>query len=384
MLPEAAIELPANSTDPSAGQRHLPYLDGLRALAALFVVGHHAILQVDFSRQPLTGPLRTMLRPLFFGHYAVVLFIVLSGFCLMLPVLRGDGRLRGGYLQFLKRRSWRILPPYYFAMGLSLLLVGTLVGQKTGTHWDASLPVSARSIWTHLVMLHDALGEDLSINHVFWSIAVEWRIYLVFPLLLWLWRKLGPLAATLATIVTSYLLFAVFEKTIHASLHAHYLGLFGMGMLAATVVFSESGVLEQVKRWPWLLITLVAGFLLVAVSIVNLQSNTLAPYQYRDAFAGLLSMSLLIAVSCDESFLLTRLLAWRPLVFIGTFAYSIYLIHAPLLQVLWQYPLASLQDKPLMMFLSLATLGTVLIVAASYLFFLACERPFLKLRKRRS
>ncbi|WP_052572920.1 acyltransferase [Haloferula sp. BvORR071] len=363
-------------------ERHLPYLDGLRALAALFVVLHHAVLQVDFSRQPLTGPLRMVLRPLYFGHYAVVLFIVLSGFCLMLPVLRSGGTLRGGYLNFLKRRAWRILPPYYFAVGLSLLLIWTLIGQKTGTHWDVSLPVKVRSLWTHLVMLHDATGEDLSINHVLWSIAVEWRIYLLFPLPLWLWRKLGPLAATLVLTVVSYLLFGLGEWAIHASLHAHYLGFFGMGMLAATLACSKDGAPSGMRRWPWSLITLGAAILLAAVSVASLPGGAAIPYQFRDAFAGLASMALLITVSRDESFWLTRFLAWRPLVFIGTFAYSVYLIHAPLLQVLWQYPLASLQERPLAMFLSLATLGSALILVASYLFFLVCERPFLRLRKR--
>ena len=55
-----------------------------------------------------------------------------------------------------------------------------------------------------------------------------------------------------------------------------------------------------------------------------------------------------------------------------------YLIHAPLLQVLWQGPFAPLQMQPLAMLAALTLLGTPLILGAAYVFFLVCERPFLR------
>ena len=88
------------------------------------------------------------------------------------------------------------------------------------------------------------------------------------------------------------------------------------------------------------------------------------------------------AAASAEANWLNRILSWRPLVFVGTFAYSIYLIHAPLIQVLWQYVFVPLQSRPVPMFLALCFVGTPLIVGVSYLFFLACERPFLNRRKR--
>ena len=154
-------------------RRHLDYLDGLRALAAVYVLLGHALLQVNFSHQRPGVFARGFLSIFLFGHEAVDLFIVLSGFCLMLPVARGDGALRGGAWNFFQRRAWRIVPPYYAAMTLSLLLIWSCIGQKTGTHWDISIPVTGRSILTHLLLLQDALGDEASINHAFWSISVE-------------------------------------------------------------------------------------------------------------------------------------------------------------------------------------------------------------------
>lgn len=357
--------------------RHLPFLDGLRALAALFVVLHHAVLQVDFSTEPLSPVLRKLIRPLYFGHYAVDLFIVLSGFCLMIPIVRGDGTLKGGILHFFKRRAWRILPAYYFSVALSLLLIWTLIGAKTGTHWDISLPVTAKGIWTHLTLTNDILGEDFSINHVLWSIAVEWRMYLLFPLLILLWQRIGAAKTLFMALIASGGLVALCVGLLGASLHFHYLGLFAMGMFAAEIALSPGENLRALRSLPWGWLAWVSAFAFLTVFVVVKGGNESA-IALRDYVFGGFSMAMLVTISRDQSHWLARLLSWQPLVFVGTFAYSIYLIHAPLLQVLWQYPFSSLQSKPLPMFAALSTAGALLIVGLSYLFFLACERPFMR------
>ena len=68
--------------------QHLGYLDGLRALAALYVVAVHALSQVDRHHDRISAPWSLITGLFLYGHYAVDLFIVLSGFCLMLPVVR--------------------------------------------------------------------------------------------------------------------------------------------------------------------------------------------------------------------------------------------------------------------------------------------------------
>ena len=74
-------------------------------------------------------------------------------------------------------------------------------------------------------------------------------------------------------------------------------------------------------------------------------------------------------------------ISWKPLVFVGTFAYSIYLIHAPLVQIAWQYGVNPLHLGSLMTFIILVVAGVPLILGLSYLFFLLCERPFLNTKK---
>ncbi|HEV8551621.1 MAG TPA: acyltransferase family protein, partial [Polyangiaceae bacterium] len=92
MADSRALELSSPSTPERAvapaerSALRLAYLDSLRALAALYVVAFHCVL--GFAAKDLSGPWRILRRACAFGHEAVAIFIVLSGYCLMLPVIR--------------------------------------------------------------------------------------------------------------------------------------------------------------------------------------------------------------------------------------------------------------------------------------------------------
>ena len=277
----------------NAAQVHLSFLDGLRALAALFVVFHHAMLQVQVPWERLPPSLGHFLRVFLFGHYAVDVFIVLSGFCLMLPVARSGGHLKGGALAFFKKRARRILPPYYLAMALSLLLIAVLIGQKTGTHWDCSIPVTRAGLLTHLLLIQDVFQKtDTQINHAFWSISVEWRIYFVFPVLVWIWRHLGAITTAIATVCFSYLLLALLAHTPidteTCGVSPQYLGLFVLGMLGADVAFAPAEGWRVCKRSPLLPLFSLASVVVVGgLSRTPLRHGQLLPLAYTDFFVGL-------------------------------------------------------------------------------------------------
>ncbi len=372
---------PVEVSAPPAARQHLAYLDGLRALAALYVVFSHASF-THLRDQAFTGPAKILGSLLVHGHSAVNLFIVLSGFCLMLPVVRGDGSLQGGALAFFKKRARRILPPYFCCLAVTLLLNWLLIGHKTGGYWDVSVPVTSQGVLAHLLLVQDLFQATVSnISHPLWSISVEWRIYFAFPVLVLIWRKIGPLRTTSLAVAVSYLLLFVLGylpinlDTPGAS--PQYLGLFVMGMLAAEISFSPQRHLSLLRqRFPWMLITFLLFLLVVAVS-----KSAALPTPVADSVVGLWAMTLLVAASPDRRSLLHRSLSWRPLVFIGTFAYSLYLIHAPLLQILWQYVLFPMHLSELTTLLLLCFFGTPIIIGLSYLFFLAFERPFLNSRR---
>src|SRR3954451_8561058 len=186
----------------SSHRMHFKYLDGLRGIAALFVVLYHlwqfVITRPDLGQPPGWFKVLSVLK---LGPFAVSVFIVLSGYCLMLPIARLEQpALAGGLAQFIQRRARRILPAYYAALAASIGLMIAAPGLRapTGSQWDIALPaLTPASILTHITLTHNLFEKwQWTINPPLWSAALEWQIYFVFALaLLAIWRRGGPIAA---------------------------------------------------------------------------------------------------------------------------------------------------------------------------------------------
>src|SRR5215212_9423474 len=88
------------STDRTTPRLRLDVLDGIRGLAALYVALFHAMGYTGYQTTVQTqasAPMQFIAAILGYGAYAVPVFIVLSGFCLMLPLAqRGSTTLPGG------------------------------------------------------------------------------------------------------------------------------------------------------------------------------------------------------------------------------------------------------------------------------------------------
>lgn len=347
---------------------HIRYLDGIRGLAALFVVAGHGFITVwnFFERHELPPePLRPFLMWLLYGRFAVDLFIVLSGYCLMLPVLRAGGVIRGGAIDFYKRRAWRILPTYYAALALSLVLGWTVVGRKTGTHWDICLPIDGESIASCLLMLQD-VWRPFRINHAFWSIAVEWRIYFLLPALVWAWRRIGPAATTIAATLASVALVMTLRRLHLPTFTIEYVALFVFGMLAATIGMAEGGRMAALRdRFPWGLASAVAAMAVVGGCAWKGIDAIVMQQARVDLVVGLGWAVILVYLATPRGGWLTALLAWRPLVYCGVIGYSLYLIHAPLIQVLHQYVFLPMGPGKVALFALQIVVGIPVIVAAA-------------------
>lgn len=357
----------------------LAHVDGLRALAALYVLVHHAYLTVwppEYHRSPANDVL-LVTGWLGFGRMAVSMFIVLSGFCLMLPVVsRHDSPFRPA--QFLWRRFRRIVPTYLAALALSLALALTVISRATGTHWDVSVPVTPDGLVLHVLLLQDLYASN-QINHAFWSIALEWHIYFLFPVLVMLWQWCGPWVTTLGSAALLYTIWARIgiPNDLPIIFLPQFVLLFNLGMLAATVVSSQHRtVLHTPAGMRWFAVAGVACLATCAYIALRGEDSF-----YPDLLGALTVCGLLIACSFSPSSPLSRMFGWRPLVAIGMFSYSLYLIHAPLLQVIWQYAIAPLHLTPARAFALLVSIGVLCILGAAYLFFFAFERPFMARRR---
>jgi peptidoglycan/LPS O-acetylase OafA/YrhL len=370
---------------PSAGIRpRLEHIDGLRALAAIYVVIHHILL---YAYDDLPGGAVRRVSDLFlFGHYAVDVFIVISGFCLMLPVLRHRGEISGGMFRFFAKRARRILPPYFAVVILSLILIWLFIGTPTGSQWNSSLPVTRDGIFSHLFLVQDIFSNTSHrINYCLWSISVEWRIYFLFPFMVFCWNRYGALKTVLAVNLISFLLLIPLEYTYFdtsaGGVCLHYYGLFAFGMLAAGFAYPPDLRFQELReRLPWPILGIAAAAL-AFIANKGYVNQVRLPWQIQDLFVGMATLCLLVAVTpgrdADRWGWVRRTLAWGPFDFVGTFSYSLYLIHAPLLEILWVYFIHPLHWSPLASLLLFSTVGLLAVIACAYLFFLLCERPFM-------
>lgn len=377
---------------------HILYLDGLRAVAAIFVVMHHGVLQYYSYENVWDLPLYKRIFILIFlqGHYAVDIFIVISGYCLMLPLVKFGYKLKNGIKNFFLRRVKRIIPTYYLAMVMSLFLIRTLIGTKTGTHWDVSIPVTSKDILAHVFLIHDIFNSTaFKINHVFWSISVESRIYVLFPILLFLWRRTDRVITLLIVVLLSILInlasTTILEQRFSISNELAgvfpYLILFTFGMLAADIAKSDQNItLSQIRKdIPWGVVT---SILLIPSFIAGqLFEQGRLSMNIVDIVIGVTCASLMITLSKasnegSRSIFLVKILAAKPIAFCGMFAYSIYLIHAPFLQIFSQYVLINISQDRFSNTLFLVFIGTPIIIFISYIFFLICEKPFLTNKRK--
>jgi peptidoglycan/LPS O-acetylase OafA/YrhL len=171
--------------------RRLDFLDSIRAVAILLVLGFHAVgASVGLDRLPWHGwfpdfsaqPALLGLYPLTFGGVGVPIFFAVSGFCIHLSH-RQSGE--SGFRAFYLRRAFRIYPPYLVALVLFALFFPL-------TRLDLATDAARWQLAAHAGLFHNLASPwFFGINPSFWSIAAEAQLYLVYPLLLALVRRFG-------------------------------------------------------------------------------------------------------------------------------------------------------------------------------------------------
>lgn len=161
-------------------KRHLPALDGLRAMAVLMVIAHNVHLLDHTPHVTTASKLLTMLMD--FGWVGVTLFFVLSGYLITGILLDARGQA-GALFKFLARRGLRIFPLYYALLALMLIVLPALGGQP-----DLAEQNGWRQLWfwTYTMNWSGFFNPDWApagLPHL-WSLAVEEQFYLLWPLLI--------------------------------------------------------------------------------------------------------------------------------------------------------------------------------------------------------
>lgn len=384
-----------SSKEAKAGLR-LEYLDGIRALAALYVLVAHALASVPVKIPTDSTSSRVIAKVLGvfieYSTYAVVVFIVVSGYSLMLPVVRSaDGKLRGGLGSYFKRRALRILPPYYVTVAVCLLSTALIPGlqQKTGVFWDpASNPFKPEGLLGNALLVLNwtaMVGPQWNaiVSPQLWSIHIEWQIYFVFALLLLpVWRRWGIVATVVVAHVVSVLPFYYLSDYFYNS-SLPFLALFALGMLGACLSFSEEPFERKLReRLPWRGLVPVLGAAFGVYVLVGDETRWV-----KDSLLSLATICLLTGyarlergkdgqVAPGRKPFLFRLLTGPVMMSIGIFSYSLYLIHAPIVAIVGVVA-NELNLSVVGSYVFVSGLGIGLSLAAAYVFYLLVERHFI-------
>ena len=299
-------------------------LDGLRGLAALYVMLFHSWL-LAFQYFPRnTGP--SYLTWAMYGRLSVVFFLALSGFSLALSPAANQWRL-GGVWRFLRRRAWRILPAYWAALAFSLAVAIFIV---PATHKG---PPTHRSMAVFGLLLQDVVKARTP-NGAFWSVAVEAELYLLFPLLLLFRRRLGA-PVLLAAALLPAALYAVAAPHHNppegdTGLTLHLLPVFAAGLVAAAALTASTRI--RAVPWHWLAAVAAAPVILLIHAKGSYWSGH--HFFWIDLAITPSMIMLIVAVATGRAAVLTRLLDTWPFRRLGTISYSLYLVHLPILTVL--------------------------------------------------
>jgi peptidoglycan/LPS O-acetylase OafA/YrhL len=338
------------------GRRHLPALDGLRALAVTAVLIQH-----------FDGPMRS-----FPGDLGVSFFFVLSGF-LITWMLRREWLARGtvSLAQFYARRTLRIFPAYYAFLALAYLNAHFRLGD-----WPPGLTLSALTYTLNYYLAGNA--DSLGIGHL-WSLAVEEQFYLLWPSLFLLLTARGPrvLLRGLGVMVCAVLVWrAALVLSGSASLEYAYVAFdtrfdnLALGCLLAVGLEGEAGrrMGAAAARFAWLPLPVLAALVVSRTSISD-------RYHFS---VGLTVEAVLMAVLLVQMLQLHAHRAWswlelRPLRYVGRVSYSAYLFsflgpHSAQRLLFLPVPLRVLA-------------GIAISVALASLMYFLVERPFLALKE---
>jgi peptidoglycan/LPS O-acetylase OafA/YrhL len=356
---------PPVTPEPAPGRR-LAGLDGLRGLAALYVVVYHVSLRA-FPGYPYDG------APFWagwfvYGRFAVLVFIVLSGFSLALSPARAGWRL-DGIAAYARRRARRILPAYWAALAFSLAVAWLIVPQPRSGVPDAM------SVLVNGLLVQNIVGAP-SPNTAFWSIAVEVQLYVLLPVLLLMIRRRGALAmvaaVTLVVAVVGIVGPHVARLDTFVTQSAPDLAaLFALGIVSAGVVVAGA---RRSLPWPWL--ALAAAAPVFATIAWQGSGWTLAHLYWVDLALAPAIACLLISLATGRPASLLRLLDARPIRGLGSSSYSLYLTHAPIIAIVYGLIVGRLLHPGTVAFLVSLVIVLPLTIAFAKAFASVFERGF--------
>jgi peptidoglycan/LPS O-acetylase OafA/YrhL len=290
-----------------------PDVDGLRAVAVLAVLAFHAFPEALPS-----------------GFAGVDVFFVISGFLISGIIFDGLRQGSFSFAEFYWRRIRRIFPALILVLAACLVL-GWLVllpdeYRQLGKHVAAGAGFISNGVLWREAGYFDTAGEFKPLLHL-WSLAIEEQYYLVWPLLLFLFRTQPRRMLAMILAVGAVSFAANIWMTARTESAAFYLPFTRFWELMAGSVLAHALHYRE-RRETFSNAKAAVGVALLAASLVLLHGERSFPGWW--ALLPVLGTVLLIAAG-PGAWINRNILARPTMVFIGLISYPLYLWHWPLL-----------------------------------------------------
>jgi peptidoglycan/LPS O-acetylase OafA/YrhL len=355
-----------------SGRRRSASLDGLRGLAAASVVALHLIsvfLDTSFPQYATFDRWinfldRTPVSVLWAGVQAVPLFFILSGFALhrMLSTAMS-------YQSFAVRRLIRLWTPY----------IVTIISATIGIYLGGSHKIAGQSPWlngligttltkemlaNHLVMI--GFFDTRPIDFVVWSLVLEVRLSLLFPLINWAIVRLHTLVMLAFSLTISVIATYLQHRSEGSSISiCATLASQSYFVIGALISRHEAQIQCRYGTLPkWVKIVL-AGFALILYCDCLRLSAT---------YSTMLGASWLLIMCLCSSRLHRVLLSPLPQ-FLGRISYSLYLSHAVILLLMINLL------YPYMSFVLIVLLSLPIAICISTILYYLVEKPAINLSR---
>jgi peptidoglycan/LPS O-acetylase OafA/YrhL len=344
--------MPSKDANPSLG--YIPELDGLRAIAILLVLVHHAGVNA------IAG-----------GQIGVDIFFVLSGFLITSLLLRERERFgRVDLKNFYIRRALRLMPAL-------MLLLACVAALAVVTKSGAELRRTLESIGIALLYLSDIAlsfgwAKMGSLEHT-WSLSIEEHFYLLFPPVLVLLLSKGVSKRVIGMMLGGLIILISFHRMamwapdstavarVFYGFDTHSDGLL-LGCLAA--VLANSPLLRELPRWlHW------TAWAFLTFGVVQLHWDSRA-YAYLLPAINLSTAIIIVGVLRSKP----RWLRAHTLTWIGQISYGLYLWHNLIFIVIRE----RVTDSAAVILVG-GGLVSIAVAAAS---FYMIEKPCLRLKSR--
>lgn len=361
----------------------LKFLDGLRGLAALYVVVGHArwLLWEGFTgfQSHVTQYawwdkiLAYALVAFRYGHEAVLFFFVLSGFVIHLKYAhqwQKGALIPFDWLNYLKRRAKRIYPPFLLSLGLAGILV--MLGKQAGfSIYEAATPyplinqniqpvTDFQTLLGNLAFVMGTYVPVFGANGPLWSLKYEWWFYMVYPLLVVLNRRNIYPATVLVVFLFGVSFFSAYWPMKLIQEVASLLLSWWLGVLLAEIFVGRIRL-----SWAYLLCLIPA----LGLGLLGLGQHTVL----NDTFCALGFTGLLAFCFWLQSKGIT-LFIFEKFKWLGDCSYTLYIIHFPVMVLISGFLIQRNGVLPAHFWFVIG--GTMLVVLLAWFLHFVVEKPF--------